>query len=421
MMVNSHLIQQYEPIVAQETLDQLYQLAKPLNNIKVVHVNSTSVGGGVAEILNKFVPLFNALGIEAKWEVISGSLEFFSCTRSMHDGIQGNKIMPSQQLLHIYEETNKQNAERLRATLEEADVVIVHDPQPLPLIASFPKKKGKWIWRCHIDASQPYRPLWKYLLQYIKQYDATIFSLAEFTHPLPQPMYIIPPSIDPLSEKNIELDQAEISSVYSQFDLDPNHPIILQVSRFDAFKDPLGVIEAFKLVKKYNPKAQLVLAGGTAADDPMGEVILQQVKIAAKDDPNIKILLLPGDAHRTINALQRAANIVVQKSIREGFGLTVTEGLWKGKPLIAGNTGGIKLQVIQRETGFVVNTPEGAAYRMRYLLQHPSIGQIMGAKGKEYVREKFLITRQLRDYLTVIYSLLNGDSDRMELPAYVKT
>jgi trehalose synthase len=418
-MNNSLSLELYRPIVGQEAIDELLQLAAPLKHIKIVHVNSTAVGGGVAEILEKFVPLTQALGIESTWEVIQGTMDFFICTKGMHNAIQGEKYLPSTIHLRLYEEVNKQNAERLRPILEDADIVIIHDPQPLPLIMSFPNRKGKWIWRCHIDASRPFRPVWKYLRQFIDKYDAAIFSLEEFTHPIPPPMFIIPPSIDPLSEKNIELEQKEVEQVYDLFDLDPNRPIILQVSRYDQFKDPLGVIEAFRLVKKFNVDAQLVLSGSSAADDPQGEAILQAVRDAAMGDDNIKVLLLPSDAHRLINALQRSASIILQKSIKEGFGLTVTEALWKGKPVIGGNTGGIKLQVIQGQTGFVVNTPEGAAYRIRYLLQHPNIGSEVGAKGKEFVRENFLITRQLSAHLTLIHSLLNDeDNDRIELPAF---
>lgn len=417
-MKNNVPLENFQNFVGPECIEELHQLAHPLRNIKIVHVNSTASGGGVAEILEKFVPLTQALGIESSWEVIQGTMDFFLCTKGMHNAIQGDKYIPSTTHLRVYEDVNRQNAERLRTVLEEADIVFIHDPQPLALISSFPNRKGKWIWRCHIDASKPFRPVWKYLRQYIDQYDATIFSLEEFTHPIPSPMFIIPPSIDPLSEKNIELDAKEIEQVYDLFKLDAARPIILQVSRFDRFKDPLGVIEAFRLVRKFNVEAQLVLAGSYADDDPQGEVILQEVKNAAMDDENIKILLLPSNAHRMINALQRAASIILQKSIKEGFGLTVTEALWKGKPVIGGNAGGIKLQVIQGQTGFVVNTPEGAAYRMRYLLQHPNIGAEMGQKGREYVRENFLITKQLSAHLTLINLLLHNDTDRIELPFF---
>ncbi len=409
-------IDKYEEITGLEVIDQLRQLAYPLSKMNIVHVNSTKIGGGVAEILSHLVPLTNSLGINTSWEVINGSSEFFDCTKLFHNGIQGNRQTPSASLLQAYEEINKENGARLKNKLENADIVFIHDPQPLALIAQFPKRKGKWIWRCHIDASKPNRFVWRYLQPYIEKYDASVFSLAEFSHPMPHPMFIIPPSIDPFTDKNKELDQSAINRVYTQFGLDPDQPIILQVSRFDRFKDPLGVIEAFKYVKKFNANAQLVLAGGGASDDPEGDVVLSEVTKAAKDDPSMHILLLQNDAHITVNALQRAATIIIQKSVKEGFGLTITEALWKGKSVIGGNTGGIKLQLINNQTGFVVNTPEGAAYRMRYLLQHPEERVRIGINGKEYVREKFLITRHIREYLALIYTLLFNEPDFSELP-----
>lgn len=414
--MNHETIEQYRHITGGEPIEQLYQLAKPLSNIKLVHVNSTASGGGVAEILYKFVPLSSALGIETRWEVIEGNAEFFDCTKKFHNAMQGNKVLPSTSSLQVFEEVNRKNAERLKDILENADVVIIHDPQPLPLIRHFPHRKGKWIWRCHIDASNPYKPVWNYLKPFIEEYDATIFSMAEFTHPLSKPMFIIPPSIDPLSEKNMDLEKSEIDKVYETFGLDPKRPLVLQVSRFDHFKDPVGVVEAYRLAKKYGTDIQLVLAGSSAPDDPEGEMVYNEVKNISGNDPDVHLLLLPGNAHRTINALQRAADIIIQKSVREGFGLTVTEALWKGKPVIGGNTGGIKLQVIHAHTGYIVNTPEGAAYRIRYLLQHPNVCAILGKAAKEYVREKFLITRQLREYYTLIYSLLFKETDRIELP-----
>jgi trehalose synthase len=414
--MNNDALEQYKKITGPEKIDQLYQLADPLKKMKLVHVNSTAMGGGVAEILTKLVPMTKALGIDTSWEVIQGTLEFFQCTKGMHNAIQGMKHFLSPTDIKVYEEVNRLNAEKLRDVLESADIVVIHDPQPLALIKHFPNRKGKWIWRCHIDASRPFRPVWKYLRTFIERYDASIFSLAEFTHPLPHPMFVIPPSIDPLSEKNMDLDPKEVEKVYDIFNLDRERPIILQVSRFDRFKDPLGVIEAYRFVKKFNSEMQLVLAGNSASDDPEGDIVLKEVQDAARGDPGIHILLMPGDAPRTINALQRVADIVLQKSIKEGFGLTVTETLWKSKPVIGGNTGGIRMQVIHGETGFVVNTPEGAAYRIRYFLQHPEKSMEMGEKGKEFVREKFLITRQLREYLTLMYSLISSKTDRIELP-----
>jgi trehalose synthase len=317
--------------------------------------------------------------------------------------------------LRAYEETNRQNAETLEKILKDADIVIIHDPQPAAIINHFPDRKGKWVWRCHIDASRPFRPVWRYLRGFIEHYDASIFSLSDFAQRLPHPIYLIPPSIDPFHEKNIQLSRKEIQETYNQFEINPEKPLILQVSRYDRFKDPIGVIRAYELTKRFIPHLQLVLAGGGATDDPEGDIVLQEVQTAAEDDPDIKVLLLPGDAHHSINALQRMAHIVLQKSIREGFGLTVTEAMWKTKPVIGGDTGGIRLQVINHHTGFLVNTPEGAALRIRYLLHNPEILEEMGYKAKEFVRENFLITRQLREYLTLIYALLHGTEERIEL------
>jgi trehalose synthase len=411
----NELLESYKNVVGEEVIDQLMQLAEPLKNIKIVHVNSTPTGGGVAEILRKMVPLTEALGILSSWEVLQGNAEFYQCTKLFHNAIQGNKSLISNSLIQIFETTNQSNAELLKSSLEEADIVVIHDPQPIALISHFPKKKGRWIWRCHIDASKPFWPVWKYLQKFAALYDASIFSLAEFTHSLPHPIFIIPPSIDPLSDKNRELDPKELSEIRPLFGIDPDRPLALQVSRFDQFKDPLGVIEAYRLAKKFNPQLQLALAGGGASDDPEGEQVMREVQNAARGDSDIHILLLPNDAHRTINALQRSADIVLQKSTREGFGLTVTEALWKGKAVIGGNTGGIRLQIINGVTGFIINTVEGAAYRMRYLLQHPEIGAELGQRGRTYVRDKFLITRHLMNYLALIYSLLHGESDRIEL------
>jgi trehalose synthase len=398
-----------------DVIDHLRQLAEPLRGMKLVHVNSTRSGGGVAEILEKFVPLTQELGIDTAWEVITGDEAFYQCTKGMHNALQGNHVALSEKALNAYLDTNRANAERLRAQLEEADFVIIHDPQPAPLLHFCPQRKGKWVWRCHIDASHPYRPVWRYLRRFVSPFDASIFSLAVFAQALPHPEYIIPPSIDPLSAKNIDLEDDFITSTCEQFAIDRQRPIITQISRYDRFKDPVGVIHAYQMAKRFVPTLQLVLAGGGASDDPEGELVLDEVRETAGDDQDIHILLLPPDAHRTINALQRAANIVVQKSTREGFGLTVTEGLWKSKPVIGGDTGGIRLQVIDHHTGFLVNSPEGAALRIRYLLHQPDKITAMGAKAKEFVRENFLITRQLREYLTLMVGLLHGAKDRIEL------
>ncbi|RKZ08188.1 glycosyl transferase family 1 [bacterium] len=409
------ILEQYADIVGWEVIDQLYQLAAPLKGIKVVHVNSTRKGGGVAEILNKLVPLQKDLGIDVTWEVIKGNKDFFKCTKSIHNSLQGSNIELPQSMMDTYEKTNEKNAEKLKKKLNDADIVFIHDPQPAPLIKYFPERKGKWIWRCHIDVSKPQRTVWKYIKNFVKDYDASIFSLPAFAQPLPHPEYLIPPSIDPLSEKNMDLSREEIEQTVQSFGIDIERPIMLQVSRFDRFKDPVGVIQAFKLTKKFVPSIQLVLAGGEATDDPESNSVLEEVRLAANSNPDIHILLLPPDAHRTINALQRGADIIIQKSTKEGFGLTVTEALWKGKPVIGGDVGGIRIQVVNHHTGFLVKTPEGAALRARYLLFHRERLNEMGKKAKIFVKENFLLTRHLREYLTVMVSLKYGVKERIEL------
>jgi len=408
------MIAAYRSVTSSTVIHQLQQLAAPLKGARVLHVNSTKQGGGVAEILHKLIPLKQALGIKADWEIITGDQEFYQCTKGFHNALQGMHQSIPDKLLQNYEATNRENGERLEAKLQSADFVFIHDPQPAPLLKFTPKRRGKWIWRCHIDVSKPYREIWKYLRQWIFPYDASIFSLPEFAQHLPHPQYIIAPSIDPLSEKNCPLAPEEIHGVFTRFKLDPELPMITQISRFDRFKDPLGVIEAYKLASKLTP-LQLVLAGGGATDDPEGETVLKEVKQASNGNVNIHVLLLPADANRTINALQRASDIILQKSIREGFGLTVSEGMWKGKPVIGGDTGGIRLQVINHYTGFLVRTPEGAALRTRYLLHRRDMLEEMGQRAKRFVAENFLITRHLREYLTLMVGLTNGDEERINV------
>ncbi len=409
------LLQSYAEIVGADVIEQLHQLARQLAGRRVVHVNSTRVGGGVAEILAKLVPVTNELGIECDWEVISGSPDFYHCTKGFHNALQGNATPIPERLLRVWEETNAYCADQLREKLESADIVFIHDPQPAALLRHMPQRRGRWIWRCHIDLSHPFRPVWRYLRPFVSQYDASIFSLADFVQRMPHDVYLIPPSIDPLSEKNIELDQSEIDEVRVRFGIDPDRPMICQISRFDRFKDPLGVVQAYKLAKKFAPGLQLVMAGGEATDDPEGEAVLREVREACEGDPDIHILLLPADAHRTINALQRAADLVLQKSTREGFGLTVTEAMWKGKPVIGGDVGGIRLQVVNHQTGFLVNTPEGAALRIRYLIFNGGERRRIGAQAREFVRENFLLTRHMREYLTLMLALQHPGQQRIEL------
>lgn len=409
------LTRQYAPIVGDDVVHHLRLLARRLEGAKVVHINSTRQGGGVAEILDTLVPLQRELGMDVRWEVIGGSPDFYKCTKGFHNALQGQTMEIPESLLREYEDTNRRAAEKLGSIAGDAEFVFVHDPQPAALLKYSPERRGRWIWRCHIDLSHPFRPAWRYLRELVAGYDASVFSLADFARVLPHPSYLIPPSIDPLSEKNVDLPREEVGSVCRRFGIDTGRKIMLQVSRFDRFKDPLGVIRAWNLARVFIPGLQLVLAGGGADDDPEGEAVLSDVRTAAADQPDIHVLLLPSDAHRTINALQRSADFVLQKSLREGFGLTVSEAMWKGKAVIGGDTGGIRLQVVNHHTGFLVRSPEGAAMRIRYLLRHQDHLREMGRKAKEFVRENFLITRQLREYLTLMVALDHGADERVEL------
>jgi trehalose synthase len=398
-----NLLERYEQVVGHAEIGRLRRLGERLAGKRVVHVNSTRTGGGVAEILGWMVPLLEELGIAVRWEVIAGPPEFYQVTKAFHNGLQGRAVNLRKSDFERHYEVNRENAQRLNL---EADAVFVHDPQPIYLPHFTPPGQVKcWVWRCHIDASRPDRKIWKYLEAAIASYQAAIFSMASFTRPLTCPMFLVPPSIDPLSDKNCPLPETERLETLTRLGIDPDRPFLLQVSRFDRFKDPLGVIEAYRLLKPYYPELQLVLAGGPADDDPEGAEVLQEVRDRAGDDQDLKVLLLPPDAHRTINALQRSAIVVLQKSVKEGFGLTVTEALWKGKPVIGGACGGITLQVHDYHTGFLVHSPAGAAYRIRYLLRYGEKRQRMGRVGHEFVREHFLLTRHLRDYLTMLLSL----------------
>ena len=404
-------LQRYETIVGRPVIQQLRRLAEKMAGIRILNVNSTKEGGGVAEILEWMVPLMNDMGVNASWEAIRGTPDFFNITKAIHNGLQGFPAQISEKQWDIYQEVNRSNFENLSDALENSDVVVIHDPQPAALLDMCANRKGKWIWRAHIDISHPFQPVWRKLKTFVKNYDASIFSMAQFAQALPLPQYIVAPSIDPLSEKNIDLDKSYLDSIRSQYSLDPDRPLLVQVSRFDRFKDPLGVIQAYRYIRKAIP-VQLVLAGGGATDDPEGKEVLEEVMLQADNDPDIHVLLLPADSHRIINALQRLADIIIQKSTKEGFGLTVTEGLWKGKPVIGGDVGGIRIQVINHHTGYLVNTPEGAAHRIRFLLHRRQKMQEMGKTGREFVRENFLLTRHLRDYLTLFYTLINGNGEK---------
>jgi trehalose synthase len=402
-----NLLEQYEQVVGHQEVQRLRRLGERLAGKRIVHVNSTRSGGGVAEILGWMIPLMRELGIEASWEVISGPPEFYQVTKAFHNGLQGLPVSLRARDFALHYEVNRENAKKLDL---HGDIVFVHDPQPI-FLPEFtpPEQVGHWVWRCHIDASRPNRSIWKHLEKAIAGYHGAVFSMAAFTRPLHCPMFLVAPSIDPLSDKNCMLVETDRLAVLSQYGIDADRPLLLQVSRFDRFKDPLGVIEAYRLIKPYYPELQLALAGGPADDDPEGAEVLAEVLNRAADDGDIKVLMLPPDAHRTINALQRSAVIVLQKSLKEGFGLTVTEALWKSKPVVGGACGGIALQVHDYHTGFLVHSAPGAAYRIRYLLRYAEKRQRMGRTGCEFVREHFLSLRQLRDYLVMLLCLQQPD------------
>ena len=400
-------LKEYEDVAGHIAVSQLRQLANNLKGKKVVHVNSTRVGGGVAEILDWMIPLMNDLGLQTSWEVVEGYDKYFEVTKTFHNAMQGKPSVLTQSMIETYENTVADNAKRLRPLLEEADFVFIHDPQPAALFDMCPNRKGKWVWRCHIDSSKPVRKVWKYLKSKVQNFDASIFSMKDFAQPLPHPQFMIAPSIDPLSPKNCDIEEREVRIIMQKYGIPTNVPVLTQVSRFDRFKDPIGVIQAFNELARHT-KAELVLAGGGATDDPEGAMVLDEVKDASTDNPHIHVLMLPSDSHRIINALQRGSSIVMQKSLQEGFGLTVTEALWKEKPVIGGNVGGIRLQVHNYHTGFLVETPEGAALRMREMLHDPEKMMRMGKTGKQFVRENFLLTRHLREYLTLMVGLQRG-------------
>jgi trehalose synthase len=398
------VIAAYSGVSPKSDLQLLQRLGKALEGKSFLHINSTRAGGGVAEILQRMIPLLKHYGIDARWEVIKGDQKFFDTTKKMHNALQGNREDISAEMWEHYYEVNRKNAAELDL---DADAVIVHDPQPAALI-EFKKKKGKepWIWRCHIDLSKPMAAVFGNIEPYVRKYDASIFSVAKFARSVPIDEFIVPPSIDPLSEKNVELSDEETREVAERFNIPLDKPIVLQVSRFDRFKDPIGVINAFRMVKKYN-ECTLILAGSPATDDPEGDAVLDEVREHAAEDPDILILLLPAYSDRDINALQRIASIVLQKSLKEGFGLTVSEAMWKGKPVIGGAVGGIPLQIVHGVTGFLVHSIDGTAFRIRQFLNNPEMADRMGQAGREYVRKNFLITRQIRDYLAVWYAVEN--------------
>jgi trehalose synthase len=391
-------LDQYIPIVGAPEVDELRTLASGLEGATVEMVNSTSTGGGVAELLARLLPLMRELGLDARWRVMPGGPAFFEVTKRFHNALHGSAYRADPRDFEIFEEYNRLGLEQLPL---DARFIVIHDPQPAGLVEARTESDARrWFWRCHIDLSRPDPVVWRFLERYVARYDSAIFSSPEFARQLPIPQYLFYPSIDPLADKNRELEPAFVAQVLERFGIDESRPILTQISRFDRLKDPVGVVRAYRLVKRYFD-CQLVLAGGGASDDPEGDEVLAEVREAACGDRDIHILELPATSHLEVNGLQRASTIVIQKSLREGFGLTVTEGLWKKKPVVASAVGGIPLQVIHKHTGLLAHSVEGTAYQIRFLLSHPEIAQRLGEQGHEHVRENFLVTGNLKRYLTL--------------------
>jgi len=391
-------INEYVPVIGQSAIDDLKLVAEKLKGKVVQHVNSTAVGGGVAEILTRMVPLLKEVGVDTHWDLIKGGEAFFNVTKKFHNALHGKTEEIEQHDFDIFLETSRKNIEEIRI---HGDIVFIHDPQPIALIEK--KTDNKWLWRCHVDVSDPDLKVWGFLESFLRKYDATVFSASSFARALPIRQFLITPSIDPLSDKNKELPRETIEAVLKKYGILADKPIVTQISRFDRLKDPVGVIEAYSRVKKY-VDCQLILAGGTAADDPEGLKVLEEVQTQSKNDPDIHVLLIPQNDIE-INALQRASDVIVQKSLKEGFALTVTEALWKAKPVVASGVGGIPLQIKDHYSGLLCHSIDGAAYSIKRLLNNPPYAQRLGENGKEHVRKNFLVTRHMLNYMLLFLCL----------------
>ncbi|MEW6701676.1 MAG: glycosyltransferase [Bacteroidota bacterium] len=400
-------LREYEQFVGSDVIDELELCAGRLQNVVVQNINSTAVGGGVAEILTRMVPLLKELGVNACWNVIKGGEKFFEVTKKMHNALHGQPVSFTREEIDLYLYTNELNRNEMDL---KGDIIFIHDPQPCALVQAKKSSGNRWIWRCHIDFSNPDLFTWQFLKEYINKYDVSVFSAPLFARKLKIPQVLISPSIDPMSDKNKELPDELINSVLERFGIDKKRPIVTQISRFDYLKDPVGVVKVFKLVKKHID-CQLVLAGGGATDDPEGAKVLDDVKEIVENDPDIFLLLLPPASDIEINALQRASSVVLQKSLREGFGLTVAEALWKSKPVIAGAVGGIPLQITNKYSGLLTHSIEGTAFVIKQLLQNPDYAKRLGENGRENIRRNFLITRHLRDYLLLFLSLITKNKE----------
>jgi trehalose synthase len=395
----------YVEIVGRDKIEELRQLAKRLRGVRIAHINATSYGGGVSELLRSIVPLMRALDIEVDWKVIHGDEKFFTVTKAFHNALQGADYHLSPEARETFLAYSTRNALLLE---EHYDCIVIHDPQPLAMRHFHGRDHAKWIWRCHIDTSQPNREVWNFLHSFIEDYDAAVFTMSDFVPPnmALRNVSIIPPAIDPLSPKNMPLPVDLARRILSWIGVDLARPLITQVSRFDPWKDPLGVIEAYRLVRESIPQLQLALVGSMALDDPEGWEIYHKIVEASKLDPDVHVFTnLTGVGNMEVNAFQRLSSVVLQKSIREGFGLVVSETLWKNTPVVAGKTGGLPLQMPVGVGGFLVSSVAEAAEKTLYLLQHPEEATPLALKGHQYVQQNFLLTRLLADELKLLASL----------------
>jgi trehalose synthase len=401
----------YRSVVGRQVIEELYVLASHVGNRSIKMVNSTAVGGGVAEMLHRVVPLLNELGVTVRWEVIKGGEDFFDITKAMHNALQGQDVFFPPAAFDTYLAYNEINSQQM---VFDEDLIVIHDPQPAALISWFPNRKNKWVWRCHIDMSHPNLQAWDFLRPSVVQYDAAIFSSPLFSPELPIPQFRFYPAIDPLADKNRDLDPAYIDSVFEKFGIPRDKPIVTQISRYDPWKDPVGVIRAFKIARK-QVDCRLLMVGDKAADDPEAEAILEKVRAEAGDDPDIHIVFLTESIPTEINAFQRGSDIILQKSIREGFALTVSEALWKGRPVIGGAVGGIPAQIIHGITGMLVHSVEGACLQIRRLLNQPDLAKRLAENGHQRVKEEFLITKSLKRYLLLLLALDHPDQSTIFL------
>jgi len=407
-------IEAYRAVIGDERMEEILGFAQQLRGARVLHVNATAFGGGVAEILATLIPLMNDIGLDADWQVIRGADEFFNVTKAMHNSLQGMYYDWTPAMREIWLSYNRMNAEAFDASY---DFVVIHDPQPAAVPTFLEertgRRDGKWVWRCHIDLTDAQSDVWDILRPHVERYDGAIFTLPDYVKDdLAGPeIFSVPPAIDPLSPKNVDLSSETVDEILSRYGVDPQRPMVTQISRFDPWKDPLGVIDVYRTAKHEFPDLQLVMIASMASDDPEGWSWYERTVRRAGEDFDIHILSnLNGVGNVEVNAFQRAARVVIQKSVREGFGLVVSEALWKGRPVVAGNVGGIPLQIEDGKTGFLVNTADECSEKLLYLLRNRKAADQMGARGVEFVRDRFLTTRYLRDYLHIFCQLSGKES-----------